>query len=111
MTKLITIAECVEYGVDRDKLIRCLEESARTVNEQVQDWVYVGLKNKSRLEPDGSDWGKVIKRLGAPVTLGRAKGKLGVVGFYEQSTGIRWETVNGNVTITPQHARDMLRDQ
>jgi len=108
---MITIIECVECGVDRDDLIQCLIESRETVNDLMEDMVYIGMKNKSYREPDGSDWGKLVRRLESPVTLRRVKGRLGVIGFYEQVSGVGWYTGNGNITLSPWDARAMLKSQ
>ena len=107
---MITIKECVEYGVDRDNLVQCLIESRETIDVPMEEMVYIGLKNKSRREPDGSDWGKLLPRLDGPLTLRRVKGWDGIIFFREQVSGSRWDTANGNVTLSPWDAREILKN-
>lgn len=109
---MTTIQEYVSYGIDKAELVAALETSVATMKAEWGKVLYVGIPNKSIYEPDGSPFGRQIKRAGAPVMLRRVRIEDGPVYFYKVTGGAldeSWGTGNGNATLSPWDARELLR--
>ena len=109
---MTSIKEYVELGIDEATLISALKSSAQTKSLAKADRVYVGIPNKSRRIPDGSDYGRLEQRAGSPVLLTfRRESKRWDFWVHRiAETGELWGHCNSNVTLSPWDCDKLLID-
>jgi len=105
---MTTIREYVKLGIDRETLIRALEESAETRNAEKGKRYHVGIPNRTYFEPDGTPFGRQVLRAGDPVMLKECVDRFGIAVLYERESGLLWGTANGNVTLDPRECNKIL---
>ena len=118
---MTTLREYIEYGIDEERFRDMLRQSVESLKnhrplavdaseeECKNNLIYVGVPNKSKIEYDGSPWGKQIKIAGVPVLLYRQRASPDTNGYYfRRMDGSEWYTGNGNATLSPWDAKVLL---
>ena len=107
---MTSIREYVELGVDKCALVDVLKASAVTKSLPKGERLYVGIPTKSKLTPDGSDYGKWEIGVDTPVLLTYKKeSEIDDVWAYRvAATHELWYTGNGAVTLTPWECGTLL---
>jgi len=109
--EMTSAREYAKYGINLNELIEMLEASLSTIHETAfAAVVYVGIPNKSSYsyEDPKEPFGKIIKAAGKPVYVHRYT-QGGATYFCEVETGAPWNTGNGNATLSPWDARELLK--
>ena len=106
---MTTFDEYVSFGIDPDRLLAALKKSMATKNNDKMERIYIGIPNKSKRIPDGSDFGRLERKADQLIMLKPFTMKGGNVYFGEIDSGLTWCSMNGNVTLSPWDCADLLK--
>jgi len=106
---MTTFNEYVDFGIDPDKLLKALKESVATKDNNKMERIYIGIPNKSKRIPDGSDYGRLERKADQLILLRPYEMPDGYTYFAEIDSGLTWCGMNGNVTLSPWDCDSLLR--